>query len=82
MDIRFCREAGMSPAPKSTVVYPPLINMKAADHTTVLTSITRGIEVSKSSNQDILVLTCDQQNHKIVVDITHVRSTSLSCLLL
>lgn len=67
---RLCREAGMSPAPKSAAVYLPLINRKAADHTTVLTSITRAFEVTRSSNQDILVLTCDQQIYKIVVDIS------------
>ena len=67
---RLCREAGMSPAPKSAVVYLPLINMKAADPTTVLTSITKGFEVTQALNQDILVLTCDQQIYKIVVDIT------------
>lgn len=67
---RLCRESGMSPAPKSAVVYLPLINMKPTDPTTVLTSITRGIEVTRNSNQDILVLTCDQAIYKIVVDIT------------
>ena len=36
----------------------------------MLTSITRGFEVTRDSNQGILVLTCDQQIYKIVVDIT------------
>ena len=36
----------------------------------MLTSITRGFEVTRDSNQGILVLICDQQIYKIVVDIT------------
>lgn len=67
---RHCRETGMSPAPKSAVVYLPLINMKPGDPTTVLTSINRGFEVTRLANQDILVLTCDQAIYKIVVDIS------------
>ena len=35
---RLNREAGMSPAHKSAIVYLPLINMKACDPTTILTS--------------------------------------------
>ena len=67
---RLCRESGMNPAPKPAVVYLPLINMKANNPTTVLTSITRAFQVTRDANQDILVLTCDQQIYKIVVDIT------------
>ena len=44
--------------------------LNASDQNTVPTSITRGFEVTRDSNQDILVLTCDQQIYKIVVDIT------------
>ena len=44
--------------------------LNASDPNTVLTSITRGFEVTRDSNQDILVITCDQQIYKIVVDIT------------
>jgi len=43
--------------------------MKPSDPTTVLTAITKGFEVTKNSNQDILVLTCDRAIYKIVVDI-------------
>ena len=67
---RDCRETGISPAPRSAVVYIPLINMRPGDPTTVLTSITKGFEVTRASNQDIMVLTCDQAIYKIVVDIT------------
>ena len=44
--------------------------LKASDPNTMLTSITRVFEVTRDSNQGILVLTCDQQIYKIVVDIT------------
>ena len=44
--------------------------LNASDPNTVLTSITGGFEVTRDSNQDILVLTCDQHIYKIVVDIT------------
>jgi hypothetical protein len=67
---RQCRETGLSPAPKSAVVYLPLINMKPGDPTTVLTSITRGLEVTRLASQDMLILTCDQAIYKIVVDIS------------
>ena len=50
-------------------VYLPLIDMKPSDPTTVLTSITKGFEVTRNSNQVILVLICDQAIYKIVVDI-------------
>ena len=60
----------MSAAPKSAVTYLPFINMRASDPNTVPTSITRGFKVTRDSNQDILVLSCDQQIYKIVVDIT------------
>ena len=66
----FCRQSGTKLAPKSAVVYLPLINKKASDPNTVLTSITRGLQITCDSNQDVMVLTCDQQIYKIVVDIT------------
>ena len=47
-----------------------IFRLKASDPNTVLTSITRGFEVTCDSNQDILVLTCDQHIYKTVVDIT------------
>ena len=47
-----------------------IFRLKTSDPNTVLTSITRGFEVTHDSNQDILVLTCDQQIYKTVVDIT------------
>ena len=67
---QFCRQSGTKLAPKSAVVYLPLINKKASDPNTVLTSITRGLQITRDSNQDVKVLTCDQQIYKIVVDIT------------
>ena len=47
-----------------------IFRLKASVPNTVLASITRGFEVTRDSNQDILVLTCDQQIYKTVVDIT------------
>ena len=44
--------------------------LKASDPNTVLTSITRGFEVTRDSDQDILIITCDQHIYNIVVDIT------------
>jgi len=44
---RFCRKAGMSPAPKLAGVYLPLIDMKPSDPTTVLPSITKRFEVTQ-----------------------------------
>ena len=67
---RVCREAGMIPAPKSAYSYQPLINMKPTDPTTVLTSITRGIELTRDANQNILVITADAAIYKIIVDIS------------
>ncbi|KAG0716279.1 hypothetical protein GWK47_010093 [Chionoecetes opilio] len=67
---QICRETGMRPAPKTVVSYLPLLNMKPTDRTTVLTSITRGFEVTQNSNQDILVITADAAIYKIIVDIS------------
>jgi len=50
----------MSPAPKSAAVYLLFID---------ITATTKGFEVRRNSNQDILVLTCDQAIYKILVDI-------------
>ena len=54
----------------TAVVYFPFFNMKPSGPTTVLPSITKGSEVTRASNQDILALTCEQAIYKIVVDIT------------
>eukprot|EP00745_Piridium_sociabile_P037812 TRINITY_DN68984_c0_g1_i6.p1 TRINITY_DN68984_c0_g1~~TRINITY_DN68984_c0_g1_i6.p1 ORF type:complete len:1121 (+),score=248.01 TRINITY_DN68984_c0_g1_i6:81-3443(+) len=67
---RVCRETGMTPAPKSAYSYLPLLNMKPTDPTAVLTSITRGIELTRDANQDILVITADAAIYKIIVDIS------------
>ena len=67
---QICRDTDMRPAPKSVVSYLPLLNMKPTDRTTVLTSITKGFEVTRDSNQDILVITADAAIYKIIVDIS------------
>ena len=77
---RLCRESGMSPAPKTAVAFLPLINLKASDPNTVLISITRGFEVTRDSNQDIIFLTCDQQIYKIVGDIAFHQPELLTCI--
>jgi hypothetical protein len=67
---RVCRETGMTLAPKSAYSYLPLLNMKPTDPTAVLTSINRGIELTRDANQDILVITADAAIYKIIVDIS------------
>ncbi len=54
--------------------------LNASDPNTVLTSLTRGFEVTRDSNQDILVLTCDKQIYNIVVDITFHQPELLTCI--
>ena len=67
---RICLESGMSPSPKSMLSYLPLINMSPSDPTTVLTCITKGFEVTRNANQDILVMTADAAIYKFIVDIS------------
>lgn len=67
---RICRETGMAPAPKSAYSYLPLLDMKPTDPTAVLTAITRGMEVTRDANQDVLVITADAAIFKIIVDIS------------
>ena len=67
---QICRNKGTKPAPKSVIAYLPLLNMKPTDRTTVLTSINKGFEVTRNSNQDILVITADAAIYKIIVDIS------------
>ena len=67
---RLCREAGMTPATKSAVRYLPLINMTPTDPDCINTVVTQCFKITNYSNHDIMVMTCDQQLYKIVVDIT------------
>ena len=73
-----CREAGVSPAPKLPMAYLPIINMRTADPIAVLTPIPTGFKVTQASNQDILVLTCDQLIYQSVVEITFDRPEYLT----
>lgn len=75
---RHCRETGMAPAPKSAYTYLPLMNMKPTDPTTVLTSITKGLQVTRDTNQNILVITADAAIYKIIVDISFYQHDLLS----
>ena len=67
---RLCRQAGMSPMTASAVRYLPLINMTPSDPDCINTAMAHGFKITKDSNQNIMVMTCDQQLYKIVVDIT------------
>ena len=51
----YAKNVRVNPVPKSSMAYLPRINMKAADLTTVLKSITGGFEVTWASNQNVLV---------------------------
>ena len=67
---RLCREAGMTPEPKSAVRYLPLINMTPSDPDCINTAVAHGVKITYDSNQNIMVITCDQQLYKVVVDLT------------
>ena len=66
---RMCREAGMSPSPKSAVRYLPLINMTPAKQETVNTAVSQGFNITRDAHQNILVITADQQLYNHIVDI-------------
>ena len=68
----------MTPAPKSAFCYLPLINMKPTDPTTVLTSITRGIELTHATKQNVLVITADAAIYKVIIDISFHQPDLLS----
>ena len=62
----------------TAVVYFPFFNMKPSGPATVLSSITKGSNVTRASNQYILALTCEQAIYKIVVDITFKQTELLT----
>ena len=44
--------------------------MTPSDPDCINTAMTYGFKITKYGNQDIMVMTCDQQLNKVVVDIT------------
>ena len=65
------RADGHNIIPATTCVYTPWIDMKPSDPDTMLTAIYgRGRSLVKSTGQDIVVFTRDQQLYKVAVNIT------------
>ena len=61
---------GHSIIPATTCVYTPLIDMKPSDPDTMLTAMVEAERLVKSTGQDIVVFTCDQQLYQVAVNIT------------
>ena len=64
------RTEGQTMRPATTCVYTPLIDMKPSDPDTMLTAMIEADRLVKSTGQNIVVFTCDQQLYKVAVNIT------------
>ena len=64
------RADGHTIIPATTCVHTQLIDMKPSDPDTMLTAMVEAERLVKSTGQDIVVFTCDQQLYKVAVNIT------------
>ena len=64
------RVDGHTIIPATTCVYTPWIDMKPSDPDTMLTAMVEAERLVKSTGQDIVVFTCDQQLYQVAVNIT------------
>ena len=75
-----CREAGMTPLPKTDVSFLPLIDHTPADPDTIKTATEKGLSLIKKSNGDVLFITCDQQLYKVTIDILFHEPAYFNCV--
>ena len=64
------RAEGHTIRPATTCVYTLLIGMKPSDPDTMPAAMVEAERLVKSTGQDIVVFTCDQQLYKVAVNIT------------
>ena len=63
------REHGHALKPKTQAVYLPLIDMPPSDPDTMMTALQEAKRLTNERGQKKVVFTCDQQLHKVAVDV-------------
>ena len=66
---RLCREQGHSLAPKTKVVYLPLIDKPPAHAATMMTAMVKSKQISEAANQRSTILTLDQQLYRVALHV-------------
>ena len=69
---RLGRETGQAQQDASVCMYTPLIDLKPAEHTSILTALPEAIAKTEKTGKEYTVMTFDQQLYKILVDIKWV----------
>ena len=64
-----CRSQGHIPAPKTHIIYHPLIMAKPSDPSTVYTSMIKARTITSAAGQEYTLFTADQQLYKIALHI-------------
>ncbi len=64
-----CRSQGHVPAPKTHIIYHPLIMAKPSDPSTVYTSMIKARTITAAAGQEYTLFTADQQLYKIALHI-------------
>ena len=64
-----CREQDHSLAPKTKVVYLPLIDKPPTDAGTIMAAMVKAKEISEGAGQQYTILTLDQQLYRIALHI-------------
>ena len=54
---------------KSSILFTPLINKKPSDKSTIYTAMCTMEETTMKAGQEVVVMTCDQQLYRVVIDI-------------
>ena len=68
-NIKFTRESGRGIQNATIAIHLPLIDKPLKDHLTMMTALVEAICLTEESCQPYTIFTCDQQLHKIVLDI-------------
>ena len=72
------RNNGKIMAPKTKILYRPLINKTPSDPSTVLTAMIDVESISKDAGQNVSVFTCDQQIYRVALNVIWANPTRWS----
>ena len=64
-----CREQGHSLAPKTRIVYLPLIDKHPAEPSTVTTVLVKAKQITEAAGQGFTIITLDQQLYRVAVHV-------------
>ena len=66
---KMCREQGHSLAPKTRIVYLPLIDKPPAEPSTVTTVLVKAKQITEAAGQGFTIITLDQQLYRVAVHV-------------